>query len=168
MNDASAIRELAGDKRIAEGTFIPHPYKDPMALEYIRDCNTGWEEGNGISFAITLRNGKKLVGSISLKDINKEHRRAEMGYWVGVPWWGNGYATEAAREVIDFGFRDLNLNKISAGHFHTNPASGRIMQKTGMKKEGVKREHILHFGKYRDLTWYSILRKEWEKIKQPE
>ena len=83
-----------------------------------------------------------------------------MGYWVGVPFWGQGICTEAARALLGFGFGDLNLNKIHAHHFTRNPASGRVLQKLGMKYEGQLRQHVLKSDRFEDLFSYGILRSE--------
>ncbi|MDX1671578.1 MAG: GNAT family N-acetyltransferase [Balneolaceae bacterium] len=159
--DAEEIQALASDRAIAEGTFIPHPYKDGVAEEYIRTVQEGWQEDNLAIFAVTITEDRNLVGTVGLKDIDDHHNRAELGYWIGKPYWGNGFATEAAAALLDFGFRELSLHRIYAFHFHTNPQSGRVLKKIGMKKEGALRKHIYRLDKYRDMIAYGILRSEW-------
>ena len=87
---------------------------------------------------------------------------AELGYWIGVPYWGRGYATEAAREVVKYGFEKVQLNRIFAAHFKHNPASGKVLQKIGMKYEGCMRQNILKWGDFIDVEVYSILRQEFD------
>jgi RimJ/RimL family protein N-acetyltransferase len=74
-----------------------------------------------------------------------------------VPYWGRGYATEAALAVIAFGFEELGLNRIYAQHMASNPASGRVMQKAGMRHEGTLRQHVTKFGIVDDIAIYGIL-----------
>ena len=90
------------------------------------------------------------------------HDSAELGYWIGVPYWGNGYATEAAREMLDYGFETLKLNRIFASHFKPNAASGRILRKLGMLHEGCQREHIRKWDQFIDSELYGMLRRDWE------
>ena len=91
-------------------------------------------------------------------------QKGKQGYWLGKDYWNKGYATEAVKAVIGYGFEKLRLNRIYAGHFTKNPASGRVMQKTGMTHEGLGREHILHWGVYEDMVECAILRKGTKRI----
>jgi ribosomal-protein-alanine N-acetyltransferase len=100
-----------------------------------------------------------LVGAIGL-GIEPEHSRAELGYWVGVPFWREGYATEAGREVVRYAFEELGLNRVYAFHFTRNPASGRVLEKIGMTHEGARRAHTLKGSEYLDNEAYGILRDE--------
>ena len=152
-DDAPAIQELAADRRVAESTLlIPHPYPDGAAAEFV-DKVSG--EGKH-AFAITLRDGGALIGVMGL-NVEAEHDRAEVGYWIGVPFWGRGYATEALRAVIDYGFESVALHRIYANHFSTNPASGRVLAKAGMQHEGTLRDHYRKWGEYRDAELYAIV-----------
>ena len=166
LTDARDAQRLAGAREIADGTLtIPHPYPDGLAEEWIELQQRLFESRELINFAIALRTGE-VVGSIGLR--MKKHGKAEIGYWIGVAHWGHGYATEAAAAVIDYGFRELNLNRIEAAHFSGNPASGRVMIKNGMKHEGTARQAAKKWDEYRDLEWYSILRSEWLAAKQTD
>jgi ribosomal-protein-alanine N-acetyltransferase len=161
LDDAPEVRRLAGDRDIASTTGnIPHPYEDGMAEEWIGTHQERFDKGELVNFAIV--NGKQgfLVGAISLV-INKQNESAELGYWIGKPYWNNGYCTEAARAVVRYGFEVLGLNRIHAAHMRRNPASGKVMQKTGMKHEGCLRQHIKKWGKFEDIESYGILRGEY-------
>ena len=92
------------------------------------------------------------------------HRHAELGYWIGVPYWGNGYATEAAKAVVRYGFEQIKLNRIFAHHFKHNPASGKVLRNIGMKYEGCMRQHVLKWGQFVDLELYSILHEEIDRV----
>jgi [ribosomal protein S5]-alanine N-acetyltransferase len=157
--DARAVQEFVGKREIASTTLnIPHPYEDGMAEAWIAKHEPAWQRGELATFAITEAS-EGLVGAIGLV-IESAHQRAEAGYWIGLPFWGRGYATEALSALIAFGFTQLNLNRIHASHFTRNPASGRVMVKAGMSYEGCFRQHVLKWGRFEDLSKYAILRSE--------
>ena len=131
-----------------------------MAEEWIRGHEPDFEDGKAITFAITLRGDGRLVGAIGL-GIDCDFNKAELGYWVGKPFWGRGYATEAAIALLAFGFDELQLNRIHAAHLARNPASGRVMEKAGMLREGTARQDMMKWGQYEDLVWYGLLREDW-------
>jgi [ribosomal protein S5]-alanine N-acetyltransferase len=165
-DDAFDVERLAGQREIADTTLnIPHPYPRGAAAEWIRLQGSAWIDGSSVTFAIVGRKTSALVGAISLM-IKREHRRAELGYWIALDCWKRGYATEAGQRLIDFGFDTLGLHRIEARHFLRNPASGRVMEKLGMTKEGVEREHIIKWGRYESLAVYSILESEWSARRQ--
>ena len=159
-DDAAAVLRLAGDKAIADTTQnIPHPYEDGMAESWIAGHNERLRQGH-LAFAIALRASNSLVGTIGIR-IDASSRQAELGYWIGVPFWNKGYATEAASRLIGYGFDDLTLNRIAARHFTRNPASGRVMQKIGMIHEGTIRQGALKGERFEDLELYAILHSDW-------
>jgi [ribosomal protein S5]-alanine N-acetyltransferase len=164
LQDAPVVHELVSAREIADTTLaIPHPYEQGMAEAWIGSHQKGYDEGNSVHFAITVRESSQLVGSIGLQ-IHPIHSYAEMGYWVGVPYWGNGYCTEAVGAVIKYGFEDKGLNRIYAVHFKRNPASGRVMQKNGMVYEGCLHQHVRKWDGYEDLMQYGILQTEWREM----
>ena len=159
--DAAAVQALAGDREIADTTLrIPHPYEDGMAEEWIADHRGQFEAGTLVVFAIELKSDGKLAGAISLT-VERGLLKAEMGYWVGRPFWNEGYCTEAARRIVEYGFDDLGLNRIAAQHLVRNPSSGRVMQKIGMRHEGTLKEATIKWDRFEDLELYSLLRREW-------
>ena len=158
--DAPEVQRLASDRDIAATTLsIPHPYEDGMAEAWIETHPEAYEKGKAVFFAITLRDNGILCGAIGL-GIDKENNNAELGYWVGKPYWGKGYCTEAAKAIVQYGFETLGLHRIHAAHFARNLASGRVMQKIGMHLEGCKRQHILKWGNFEDLVLYGILKSD--------
>lgn len=162
--DAPIVQKLAGDKAIAATTInIPHPYTDGLAERWISTHKPRFRDSRGAIYAITLLENQQLMGSIGLVTV-PDQKRAELGYWLGQPYWGRGYTTEAARELLRFGFTELGLNRIYANHFSRNPASGRVMQKIGMQYEGTMRQHIIKWDQFEDLKLYGILRNEWLTI----
>jgi RimJ/RimL family protein N-acetyltransferase len=160
LDDAPRVQALAGRMEIARTTLtIPHPYEDGMAEEWISTHAQDFENQQVLNLAICLRDGL-LIGAIGLMP-ELEHRRAEIGYWVGMEYWGHGYCTEAAQAVMQYGFKELGLERIYGFHFSNNPASGRVMEKLGMEKEGVMRRHIQKWGQRCDVVCYGILRDEY-------
>jgi [ribosomal protein S5]-alanine N-acetyltransferase len=155
--DCPAVERLAGDERVADTTLtIPHPYPPGAALEWIAMHPTEWQTGTGLILAITDGQSGELFGSIGLT-IEADHGRAELGYWVGVPYWNRGYCTEAGEAMIDFAFGPLDLHRVHSHHFTRNPASGRVMQKLGMQFEGVQRAAVKKGGRFEDLACYAVL-----------
>ena len=160
--DAPAVQALAGDRDVASTTLtIPHPYEDRTAEVWIGDHAAAWESGERLTLAITTE-ADGLVGGMGLH-ITPQHRRAELGYWIGKPYWNRGYATEAAAAVVAFGFAELGLHRIVARHFPRNPASGRVMAKIGMTREGTLRQHVVRWGQFEDLECFAILEPEWRR-----
>jgi RimJ/RimL family protein N-acetyltransferase len=98
------------------------------------------------------------MGAVSIH--REPDSRAELGYWLGVPYWNQGYMSEAVRRMIQYGFEHMQLNRVFARYLMTNPASGRVMQKAGMTYEGVMRKHTRKGDQFHDLAYYSILRSE--------
>lgn len=166
--DAPIVQQLAGDRRIAETTLnIPHPYEDGMAEQWIATHRPAYEAGTLATFAIVLRDVEQLIGAIALI-INRDLNKAELGYWVGAPYWNRGFATEAACAILDFGFSELGLNRISAKHLARNPSSGRVMEKAGMLREGTARQDTMKWGNYEDLVSYGMLREDWLNLTDPD
>ena len=160
-DDAFDVERLAGVREVADTTLnIPHPYPHGGAAEWIRLHGPAWIDGTSATFAIVGNKTGALVGAISLM-IKREHRRAELGYWIALDCWNCGYATEASQRLIDFGFESLGLHRVEARHFLRNPASGRVMQKIGMRQEGVERDHVIKRDRFESLAVYSILEPEW-------
>jgi RimJ/RimL family protein N-acetyltransferase len=165
MDDAPAVKDLAGEYEIAATTAnIPHPYEDGMAEAWIGTHQEAFEKGEAVSFAIALRSGGQLLGAIGL-GINQANSLAEMGYWIGKPYWNRGYCTEAAGAVLEYAFSELGLNRVQARHMTKNPASGRVMQKIGMQYEGRLRQQIKRWEAFEDAEMYAILREDYRSRK---
>jgi ribosomal-protein-alanine N-acetyltransferase len=159
LEDAAVVQRLAGDRIIADTALtIPHPYLDGMAEGWIATHAEAWDRQEMLTLAITTE-AEGVIGAISLH-LDPANRRAELGYWVGEPFWNRGYATEAARAVISFAFGPLELNRIHAAHLTRNPASGRVLIKAGMSHEGTLRQHIVKWGRPEDVAVYAILRHD--------
>ena len=158
--DAAAVQRHLADADVARNTLtVPHPYPEGAAAEFITAQDAGWRAGRRATWAILRAADEALVGAIGLQLV-PAHRRAELGYWIAKPAWGQGYATEAARAVLDCAFGLLALHRVEAHHFVENPASGRVMAKAGMHPEGLRRGAVWRDGVPRDLQAYAILRDD--------
>jgi len=160
-SDIPALLPLIGAREVAAQTLrIPHPYTEADALAMFRR----FRKQTGHWFGIFLQPDKQLCGGCGLT-VDPDHDRAEIGYWIGMPFWGNGIATEAARELMRYGFEDLKLHRIFAICYTGNDASLRILEKLGMKAEGRSRQHIKKWGEYRDIENYGILADDWKAVR---
>jgi RimJ/RimL family protein N-acetyltransferase len=160
--DAPTVQRLCSNRAIADTTLnIPHPYELEAAQEWIATHQDAYEQGTGVNFAIVRGDDHVLVGAIGLV-FQPDHARAEMGYWIGKPYWNQGYGTEAAGAVLQYAFETRDLNRVYAHHLTRNPASGRIMQKIGMRHEGQLRQHVKKWDIFEDLEVYGILKSDYE------
>ncbi len=157
--DAEAVHHLAGSRDVAAGTFLPHPMDRQAAHDWVTGRLTDQSAGTSVTFAVTLAESGQVIGSIGL-ELVLAHEQGRLSYWLGKTYWNRGYGTEAVRALLDYGFTSLKLHRIYAPHFHTNPASGRVLQKVGMTHEGRLREHYLRFGTRIDVEMYGLLRQE--------
>ena len=156
--DAGTVHVLAGDRRVAGTTSsIPHPYKRAAAEEWIRSIGDGCATGRFV-YAITLRTDGSLIGAASLV-VERDRPIGNLGYWIGVPFWNRGYATEAAAELVRHGFESLCLMEIQAIHMTRNPASGRVLQKAGLSPAGSSIDLVR--GELEPVERYRIVVDEW-------
>jgi [ribosomal protein S5]-alanine N-acetyltransferase len=171
QEDIPALVQLAGAREIAATTLsIPHPYTEEDARKFLAQSAEDFRAGRAISFAICRQAGGELCGGAGLA-ISETHKRAELGYWIGLPFWGMGYATEAARAVVEFGFANLGLHRIHAHYFAENTASGRVLEKIGMRREGLLRNHFQKWNRFIDVENCGILVEEFreaERARQSE
>lgn len=161
--DVPAITELLQDREVANNTLtIPYPYTEAHALGYM-DYIEGQpgEENPGYNLALIRREDGAFLGICGIH-VNDRHNLAELGYWIGQPYRGQNYTTEAIQRLIQFGFEALGLNRIMAQCFIPNVGSARVMEKCGMIREGLLRQAVKHnlSGEYRDVYLYSILCSE--------
>lgn len=122
--------------------------------------------GRGFHWGVI--HSEQIIGLVSLIDVRRQHRcwtlnRAELAYWIGLPYQGKGYATEAAAAVVEFGFNRLHLHKIRVLHAADNPASGRAIEKLGFRCVGEERDAFLKDGVWHHLRHFELLAYEWPK-----
>lgn len=167
IDDARSVAELAGDIQIAAGVLnIPHPYTIDDATDWIGQHQYLREHGGEHIFAVTERESTRVVGATSLR-IDDEHAHAELGYWIGRPYQGKGYATEAAGSMLELGFLGFGLHRMYARHLAWNATSARVLRRIGMTHEGIMRGHALKWGMFHDVHWYSIMDDEYFSLIMP-
>jgi ribosomal-protein-alanine N-acetyltransferase len=162
LEDAPSMFEYAADPEVPRYmTWDPHETIDDtynflqMVLPSYDDPLTDvWTWG------IVLKQTGRVVGGCSIWG-RGTNSRAELGYWIGRPFWGRGLVAEAAQAMIKLGFEQMDLNRIEARCFIENTASARVMEKCGMKYEGTLREQMLVKGRFRDCKLYAILRRDY-------
>src|SRR5690625_1355047 len=136
MDDANRVQELAGNKEVAKTTLgIPHPYSIEAAEQWIKQ-HPNMIKNSTFPFAIVLKSENILIGTMTIR-VNNTHKKAELAYWVGREYWGYGYATEAAKEIVRYGFEVLNLNRIWAKAMSKNPASSKDRKSTRLNSSHV-------------------------------
>ena len=166
LSDAPDVQRLAGDADVASTLArMPHPYEDGMAETWISARQEEYRAAEEVVFAIVRKEEDRLVGSVGLR-LTLDQAKGELGYWIGKPYWNQGYATEAAREVLRYGFEQLGLVTIFAHHMVRNPASGRVMQKIGMTHVGRVAAYIEKNGVQEDVEAYEMMRYQFEESDQ--
>ena len=159
LEDAKAVAALANDRRIAENTArIPYPYKLADAEQFIAGANKKGEA----AYLITLRDGT-IVGACGLMFHYDD--TPEIGYWLGVPYWNKGYATEALHALIDYAFTDLTHDAVQAGARVTNPASRRVLEKCGFQWTGVGLYRINSIKSSAPIDRFRLERRIWSALK---
>ena len=164
LEDAEAVAVFCDSEPVYRRTLnLPHPYTADCARRWIGGHAENFRSGRFYEYAVTGREDGCLYGCVGLSH-DAAHHNGELGYWFGEPHWGRGYATEAAAALIDFAFSVKDYHRVYAGHFAGNPASGRVMQKCGMRFEDIQREHVCKDGAYVDVVCYAILKQEWRGV----
>jgi len=164
LADVPGLVALAGNYEVAKNTLnIPHPYTQEDACHWVRATHENCARHTGYAFAVELKATGDFSGGIGLT-VDWRFDRAEAGYWLGQPYWGQGLMSEALAALLRFGFEELALNKIYATHLAGNPASGRVMLKNGMVKEGELVQHTRRDGHYHDLWQYRLTRTEYAQL----
>src|SRR5262245_10759988 len=140
QSDAVAVATVLDDAAVGHYLLhVPHPYSDLEALRWITGWTRRWLSGRGVALAITRHSA--IIGATTLT-VRPDHRRAELGYWLGRAHWGQAFASEAAAALLDWGFRELRLERVFAQYLDDNRRSGRVLEKLGMLREGVRRGHV--------------------------
>ncbi len=160
--DTNALVALAGDFRIYDTTEnIPHPYQRSDAAAFIERAQRQWQSKEALHVVVAGLDDD-AVRAYALLRFDAGLNSAELGYWVGAPYWRQGIATEAGQALIDYAFLQLKLHRLCACYLGRNPESGRVLQKLGFVDEGVQREHSFKHGQAEDLVLMGLLRREWQ------
>lgn len=163
IEDEADVYRICKEKESAQYTrSIPHPYPRAQAAHWIKQQPDDWRQGKSVVLAIVIKESARMIGSIGLT-ICESDQNAELGYVLEKESWGRGFCSEAAAELVRFGFENLGLHKVHAHHMISNPASGRILEKVGMREEGVLRGHVRKWGVFHDIKVWGILATEHAK-----
>jgi len=166
LSDAERLSELLNISDVSIFTTnIPFPYSLEDANTFINLSQEEFLQNKSIIFAIREKESNLLVGGIGIQ-IKSNHKRGVLGYWIAKDYWGRGFATESLERVLEFAFNDLNLNKLEAVHVSENLASGKVMGKVGMVKEGELKQHFFKNNKFWDVASFGICKDDYLKKNQ--
>lgn len=133
-----------------------------LAEQAIADALQGYREQSAVRFGIELAATGRLIGTVNLHQFFPQNRRCEIGYALGSPYWGKGYATEALEAALDYGFHELRLNRVEADIDPDNTASAALLERLGFRKEGYMPERWFVHGRMADTVNYGLLRSYWD------
>ena len=162
MRDASDIYRYSRDTEVARHVLWDAHRSISDSRSYLRYMLRRYRNHEPASWGIEWRQTGEIIGTIGFMWIQSDNSAAEVGYSLARNFWNRGIMTEALKVVIGHGFGSMNLNRIEAQHETTNPASGAVMRKCGMSKEGTLRQRLYNKGRYVDVELYAILRKDYK------
>ena len=158
LADVKAIARLANDRRIAENTRrLPYPYLQDHAVEFVRAL------GGGRATVFLIENNHSPLGMVGIDW--REQDAPELGYWLGVEHWGQGFGTEAARAVIDFHFEEFDAEHLISGARVANPSSRNILEKCGFQWSGVELHRFEALGSSTPVDCFRLSRSVWSSLK---
>jgi len=158
LADVNAIARIADDRRIAENTRLPHPYSQDDAISFVRHVAAEQRET-----VFLIEHNHTPIGMVGADW--READTPELGYWLGVDHWGQGFATEAARAVIDFTFEEFDIPLIRSGARVANPASRNILEKCGFQWCGVELHRFQALGSSSPVDCFRLTRGVWSSLK---
>lgn len=163
-SDTKSIQCYAKNREISKYTDLPHPFSLKDVQNLINQIKRDIKKRGGYQLGIELQVTGEIIGIIGLTSIDK-HKKAEIEYWIGKKYWGQGITKEAIKLILDFGFKKLKLNRIYAKAIPKNIASWKLLEKCGFSYEGKLRESLFEKRKFVDLLVYSILKREYKSFK---
>ncbi|MCL1795322.1 MAG: GNAT family N-acetyltransferase [Clostridia bacterium] len=158
MADADDVFAYSSDPEVSRHVLWDAHRSIQDSRAYLRYILRQYRVNGPSSWGIEHSGAGRMIGTIGFMWWNREYRSAEVGYSLAREYWNQGLMTEALRAVIRFGFDEMQLYRIEAQHETLNPASGRVMEKAGMRKEGVLRGRLCNKGRHVDVALYAILR----------
>jgi [ribosomal protein S5]-alanine N-acetyltransferase len=160
-NDVEDIFEYANRQDVTE-FLIWYPHKNIQdSADFVKFTWKQFQKEISIVWGIEIKEDKKMIGTIDLRNWNTNDRCGDIGYAIAPKYWKRGITSEALNAVINFGFEKLQLNRIEAHCEEENTGSWKVMEKCGMKFEGILREKVFIKDRFRSMKIYSILKKEW-------
>lgn len=160
LNDASDMFEYASNPEVSQYTMWSTHTSIEDTKYFLQSLTKMYKRRELVDWGIVHKAEKKFIGTCGFVEWSMTHSRAEIGYALSRRYWGEGYMSEAVNAVIEFGFREMSLNRIMGRCEVNNIASARVMEKVGMQMEGILRQHLFVKDRYWDLKIYSILREE--------
>ena len=158
------FRPLLNDREVSRWLLrVPWPYRRSDAREFIARARRRRRAGTDLALMIIERESDRLIGGIGVHGIESVHRHAEIGYWLGRPFWGRGYASEAVEALVAGCFRSLRFHRVEAGVFRGNAGSENVLRKAGFVPEGVRREAFFKDGVWKDDLLFGITEAEWSR-----
>jgi RimJ/RimL family protein N-acetyltransferase len=166
-SDAASIQRYANNRDIARFLpRLPSPYTMEDARRWVNLTHRLARKRSEYNFGIEDGQSGEIVGMMSLRNVNRHDRNAEIGYWVGKPFQRRGYAGEALRLILKFAFSELRLVRVYAVVHQQNIGSIRLLEKIGFVREGVWRKASLMNGRWSDVYAYGILKEEYSSRKK--
>lgn len=158
LADVKAITSLANDRRIAENTRLPHPYSQDHAVDFVRGIASQQREA-----VFLIENNHTPIGMVGVEW--RERDMPELGYWLGVEYWDQGFATEAARATIDFTFEEFEIEVLKSGARVANPSSRKVLEKCGFQWSGVELHRFQSLGSSTPVDCFRLTRGVWASLK---
>ena len=166
VKDAKDIFQYASDPEVARYVLWEPHRSLSETRRFVRELCARCRAGFPSSWVAVLHGTGTVIGTVGFVWYSSENRSAELGYSFSREYWNHGYATQALQAVIDILFRSLPVNRLEAQYDIRNPASGRVMQKCGLRQEGILRSRILNKGEFVDVALCAILRSDWERAQR--
>ena len=160
--DIDSITKYCKDRLVSRWLLrVPYPYKRKDAEDFIKRNRKKELKGEARRFGIEIDG--EIVGVCSLESIDLKNKNAELGYWLGKPFWKKGYMTEAVKMVVEYGFKKMKLERIYASALDVNIGSQKVLKKLGFKKEGISRKEIFKNNRWYNRLWFGLLKDEYKK-----
>ncbi len=163
MNDAPDLFAYGRDPEVARHVLWDAYRTESDARMYVRFLQRQYRSDQPSSWGIVYKPDNRMIGTIGFMWWNRDHNSAEVGYSLSRAHWNQGLMSEALLELMRFGFEVMALHRIEAQHECDNPASGRVMEKVGMRHEGTLRGRLYNKGRYVDVELYAILREQFQR-----
>jgi RimJ/RimL family protein N-acetyltransferase len=163
-SDAADFWQLANDRLVARYLAnLPYPYSLNDGYAWVRRTHAMTRKGTEYHFGVVSHETGKVVGAVGFLQYDRKDRRIEIGYWLGRPYWRSGYVSEAVRLACDWAFRELKVNRIQARVMVKNEASAKLLLKVGFSHEGTWRMAEFAHGRWTDMHWFGLLKKEFRE-----
>ena len=168
MRDAPDLFDYSRDPQVAKHVLWDAQTSVSEARAYVRYMLRRYRAGEPASWGIEEKETGRVVGTIGYMWYQRDNNACEVGYSLARRRWNRGYMTEALAEVLRFSFEELGVHRVEAQHEVENAASGAVMRKCGMRKEGTLRGRLYNKGRYVDVDLYAMLREDYARWARTE